>query len=107
MTHAFARVATKNDHHVPSERSAMNRYLCTSLIVISPVSISLAQWSQFRGPNATGIAAETATIPVELSPDKALWKVALPAGHSSPAIWQDRIFLTGVLPDTRELEIIA
>lgn len=54
-----------------------------------------ARWPQFRGPLGQGIA-ETDKPPVEFGPAKnLLWKVELPAGHSSPCIWDDRIFLTG------------
>ena len=38
---------------------------------------------------------ETARIPVQFGPESnVLWKTAIPAGHSSPVIWNDRIFLT-------------
>jgi len=51
-------------------------------------------WNQFRGPNGQGVAA-VAQLPVHFGPDtNARWKTALPEGHSSPVIWDDRIFLT-------------
>jgi len=51
-------------------------------------------WNQFRGPNGQGVA-EAGRIPVHFSPESnVLWKTAIPAGHSSPAIWNNRIFLT-------------
>lgn len=54
-----------------------------------------AQWPQFRGPNGNSIAVEQ-SIPLAFGPDKSVrWKTALPPGHSSPCIWDDRIFLTG------------
>src|ERR1043165_6315302 len=54
-----------------------------------------ADWPQFRGPNASGVSDAT-RLPVEFGPGKnVLWKTALPAGHSSPVISGDRIFLTG------------
>jgi outer membrane protein assembly factor BamB len=56
----------------------------------------LADWPQFRGRNATGVAEE-ANLPVEFGPGKnVVWKTALPSGPSSPSIAGDRIFLTGV-----------
>ncbi len=60
-----------------------------------------AQWTQFRGPNGTGVA-ESAKPPVELGPDKNVaWKTALPAGHSSPIVSGNRIFLTAAEPGKR------
>jgi outer membrane protein assembly factor BamB len=35
------------------------------------------------------------------------WKTALPAGHSSPCIWGDRIFLTGFTPEGQKLEVLC
>ena len=53
-----------------------------------------AQWPQFRGLNAAGTSDAT-TVPKEIAPEKnVLWKVALPAGASSPAIWGNEIYLT-------------
>ena len=53
-----------------------------------------AEWSQFRGPNGTGVA-ETSGLPVEFGPAKnVVWKTELPPGHSSPVLTRDRIFLT-------------
>jgi outer membrane protein assembly factor BamB len=67
-----------------------------------------AGWPQFRGPNATGIAAGTAAPPTEFGPSKnLLWKTALSSGHSSPVIWGDRIFLTGFNTERKKLEVMA
>ncbi len=52
-------------------------------------------WPQFRGPAAAGIAPES-DMPVHFgAASNVLWKIQLPAGHSSPCIWENRIFLTG------------
>ena len=52
------------------------------------------EWSQFRGPNGSGVS-ETKGLPAEFGPTKnVLWKTALPAGHSSPVLTHDRIFVT-------------
>ena len=43
-------------------------------------------WSQFRGPNGSGVA-EGQKPPIEFGPDKNLkWKVPAPSGMSSPII---------------------
>ncbi|MHC4743394.1 MAG: outer membrane protein assembly factor BamB family protein [Planctomycetota bacterium] len=61
-------------------------------------------WNRFRGPNGQG-RVEEANIPVKFGPDsKVLWKTAIEPGHSSPVIWDNRIFLTATKPaDKKEL----
>src|SRR5262249_24403632 len=55
---------------------------------------SAEDWSQFRGPNGTGVSA-TVGLPVEFGPQKnVICKTELPPGHSSPVLTRDRIFLT-------------
>jgi len=62
---------------------------------ILPGSITLAQeWTRFRGPNGQGISSAT-TIPIKWTESDYNWKVELPGGgHSSPAIWGDKVFVT-------------
>ena len=64
-------------------------------------------WPQFRGANAQGIASDGQRLPVEFGPDTALWSVALPPGHSSPCIWGERIFLTGLDREAQRLETLC
>ncbi|MGH9657609.1 MAG: PQQ-binding-like beta-propeller repeat protein, partial [Bryobacteraceae bacterium] len=53
-----------------------------------------ADWSQFRGPNASGVA--TGAVVTEFGPHKnVVWKTALPMGKSSPALAGDRIYVSG------------
>lgn len=60
------------------------------------------QWPQFRGPESRGIAAH-GHYPSRLrAADNLRWKTVLPAGQSSPCIWNDRIFLTGLSAGTLE-----
>lgn len=52
-------------------------------------------WPRFRGPEGFGHSAET-SLPTQWDDSSIAWRVKLPvAGHSSPVIWGDRIFLTG------------
>lgn len=68
---------------------------------------AVVQWPQFRGPGGTGLAVEGAA-PVEFGLSKGLlWKADLPAGHSSPSIWGNRIFLTAGDRQSRKLEILC
>ena len=64
-----------------------------------PFAMSLplcaADWSQFKGPNATGVSPEK-NLPVEWSKDKGIkWKASLPArGVSSPVVAGGRVYVT-------------
>ena len=51
-------------------------------------------WSRFRGPNGSGIAAD-AGYPTEFGPDRnLLWRAAVRPGKSSPVLSRRHIFLT-------------
>ncbi len=54
-----------------------------------------APWNQFRGPNGSGVAV-FARPPIEIGMNHTAWNVPLPAGQSSPILWNDTIFLTGL-----------
>jgi len=63
-------------------------FLCLS------VASTAADWSQFRGPNGSGLSVEKG-LPTEFGPSQnVIWKTALPPGHSSPVLTDQRIFLT-------------
>ena len=70
---------------------------CTALLVLLPPAARGENWPQWRGPAGQGISSET-RLPLEWAPDRRIaWKVPLPPGHSSPIVWQDRIFVTGAV----------
>ncbi len=84
------------------------RWLLVAAVALRGLAAQTADWPQFRGPNASGVAAADAAPPVEFGPAKRLlWKQALPPGHSSAAVWGDRIFLTAFDPATKKLELIS
>ncbi len=70
--------------------------LILALIASAPLTKAAAEdWTQFRGPNGTGVS-ETTGLPTEFGPSKnVIWKTALPPGHSSPVLTRDRVFVTG------------
>jgi outer membrane protein assembly factor BamB len=84
-------------------------FVCSTLL--SCCSISLASsptWSQFRGPNAAGVARESSSLPTEFGPDKnVVWKAELPSGASSPCIWDNHIYLTGYTEQEQKLEVLC
>jgi outer membrane protein assembly factor BamB len=56
---------------------------------------STQHWSQFRGPNGVG-RVEAFQPPRQLLPAKPAWSTPLPPGNSSPVLWEDKLFVTGV-----------
>jgi outer membrane protein assembly factor BamB len=77
----------------------MKRNLSLSLVALIIASFSITKtsaedWSQFRGPNGTGVSTTTG-VPETFGPGKnVVWKTTLPPGHSSPVLTDDRIFVT-------------
>jgi hypothetical protein len=46
-----------------------------------------AQWTQFRGPNGSGVEKNGTGYPVEFTPAKNVaWKAVVPYGQSSPVL---------------------
>ncbi|MDA1054468.1 MAG: PQQ-binding-like beta-propeller repeat protein [Planctomycetota bacterium] len=70
-------------------------FVALTLLFIA-TAVTAADWSRFRGPNGSGVSADTAAVPTTWSETENLkWKVALPGpGSSSPIIVGDRIFVT-------------
>jgi len=64
-------------------------------------------WSQFRGPNGTGVSASTG-LPEEFGPNKnVIWKTALPPGHSSPVLTRNRIFITAHTKEKENYKLLV
>lgn len=80
-------------------------FLCQPLHAADSIT---ATWNQFHGPSGTGVAVGDAPGPVEFGPDKNLvWKADVPAGHSSPCIAGDRVFLTAYDPGPKTLHTLC
>src|SRR4051812_1811005 len=55
--------------------------------------IAADDWTRFRGPNGSGIAATAFNDPI--TEKDFVWKIALPGvGHSSPVVRDGRVYLT-------------
>ncbi len=69
------------------------------LMLTASLTAGPPDWSRFRGPNGSGLSDAT-RIPTEFGPDKNLiWRLSLPQGHSSPILFEDRIYLTAFRGD--------
>ena len=79
--------------------------VCATVILtvfLAHTTFANDDWAQFRGPNGTGISSAK-NLPTEFGPDKnVVWKTPLPAGHSSPVLTRDRIFVTAHTPTTNK-----
>src|SRR5258705_2571777 len=59
-------------------------------------------WPSFRGPVASGVAEGFATADTcDVASGKNIkWKTPIPGlAHSSPIVWQDRVFLTSAVSE--------
>ncbi|MCI0456052.1 MAG: PQQ-binding-like beta-propeller repeat protein [Gemmataceae bacterium] len=66
------------------------------------------RWPQFRGPQGRAVTDEAKPLPVQFGPGQnVLWKTPLPAGHSSPCVWGERIFLTSFDGKAQKLETLC
>jgi outer membrane protein assembly factor BamB len=66
-----------------------------ALLFLITLPVMAENWPNWRGPHNNGTSDET-NLPTEWSSEKNVaWKIDLPgAAGSTPAIWEDRIFLT-------------
>ena len=72
---------------------ARARVIFVSILLTSHLGFA-SEWSRFRGPNGTGVT-DTEPLPLHFGPEQnVVWKTALPPGHSSPILTDERIFLT-------------
>ena len=85
----------------------MRRPLLGLLAVICLSTSAAAQddWPRFRGPNADGVAPDNAALPTKWNnTDNVAWAADVPGwGWSCPIVWGDRIFVTTVISDEKNL----
>lgn len=64
-------------------------------------------WPSFRGLHASGLGSGTPPVTWDLETgENVLWVTEIPgAGHASPVIWGDRIFLATAVPSSGETSI--
>ncbi len=98
MTHSTHK---PNCHVLCASAPLRETILCVAFLASFAVSITLADnWDRFRGPNGAGQSDDTG-IPTKWEPTNFLWKQPLiGVGHSSPVIWQGRLFITSADPKT-------
>jgi outer membrane protein assembly factor BamB len=74
------------------------------LLIGNSIAKTQAQhWPNWRGPRGDGTSIET-NLPVKWDSAKnVVWKSPVPGiGHSSPIIWEDKLFTMTAIPETQE-----
>ena len=65
-----------------------------ALLALQPVPPAAQEWSRFRGPNGSGVSAAR-NLPEAIGPQQNVrWRRPFSAGHSSPVLGNDAVFLT-------------
>ncbi len=84
-------------------RSALN-WVPLLLLALTAVRPTQAEdWPCWRGPRLDGSSHETHLPLYWSATSNVLWKTELPgAGHASPIVWNDRVFLVAGLAETQE-----
>jgi len=90
----------------------MNRLACcyaTAAVAFSSCFGTAAQWPQFRGPQASGVATSVPAVTAwNIETGKNIrWRTPIPGlSHASPIVWNDRVFVaTAVAPGKADLKV--
>jgi len=91
----------------------MNNFKLLRLFFLLTITISLStaqaqNWPCWRGPNGDGTSSEI-NLPIEWDAVKnVIWKSKVPGtGHSSPIIWEDKLFTLTALLETQEKTLLC
>ena len=87
-----------------------HQHWIAGLTLCVTIAAHAQNWPAFRGPNGSGIA-DARPLPVAWDAEKSLnilWKTAVPGlGHSSPAIWGERVFVTAAISSAKTSQFNA
>src|SRR6266545_7764330 len=97
----------KNIHSRILASKIIETTLALLILSLAWTSASADEWTQFRGPNGSGVSASTG-LPEEFGPNKnVIWKTALPPGHSSPVLTRNRIFITAHTKEKENYKLLV
>ena len=78
-----------------------------SLSCLAPQAVPAQEWTRFRGPNGLGVSPAK-NLPATWTAADYRWRAALPgAGHSSPVLWGDKIFVNSADADTATRYVVC
>ena len=87
----------------------MKSLLVLALCIVSSAVAYSQNWPSFRGQNGSGLGDGNA-LPTTWDTEKSiniLWKTPIPGlGHSSPIIWDDRIFVTTAVSSSTNTQFV-
>jgi outer membrane protein assembly factor BamB len=73
-----------------------------SVVMVAPDGDGSSYWPRWRGPSGQGLVEGTGYPDTWSDTHNVQWRTAVPGrGHSSPIVWNDRIFLTTAYDDGR------
>ncbi len=88
-------------------------FVCLTLNVAAHAADEPQNWPAFRGPGATGVAdgyplrTSWNADPAAPSPQGVLWRTPVPGlGHSSPVVWDDRVFVCTAINENGEADLM-
>jgi len=82
------------------------RLTCLCLLLLTDAAVAGEGWNRFRGPNGSGVSESS--VPVSWGQRDFAWRTELPgAGHSSPVIYSDRLFVTSAEEDPGKRHLIC
>ena len=86
----------------------MSRLLCFFPLLALTAGLPAAEtWTRFRGENGAGVST-TEGIPKQWTIEDYRWKRELPGvGHSSPVVWENRLFVTSGKETSGERLVLA
>ncbi|MFN3242667.1 MAG: PQQ-binding-like beta-propeller repeat protein [Planctomycetota bacterium] len=75
------------------------------LVVLLAAAPAAQEWTRLRGPAGQGHGK--ADLPAVLTEQHVRWRVDAGAGHSSPVLWGDALFLTRIGDQRGEREVVC
>ena len=88
-------------------RRAVRAGLLAVPAVLGLCRTATSDWPQLRGPDGRAQQAGTTALPERLDARTRLWRVELPAGHSSPCVTGTRVFVTAYTQTELEVHCLA
>lgn len=74
------------------------------LVAVGSPSRASENWPQWRGPSFNGSGTATGLPSVWSATENVAWKTPLPgAGGATPVVWEDRVFVTSLDDETKDL----